>query len=220
MWGSMVDYYHYTRDSTYNNITMQALQYQVGPKNDYQPPAEQASLGNDDQAFWAMAALRAAETNFPNPRSDQPSWLALAQATFNEQVGRWDTQFCGGGLRWQIFPANRGYNLKNTISNGCLFNIAARLARYTGDQMYADWAAKIWDWLWDVGFIDEHYNVYDNAEADKGNCTVIDRHQWTYNAATMLMGASTMYNFVSLSPACSSPPLFLFLSIFIPSLPP
>ncbi|KAE8446299.1 hypothetical protein EG329_012385 [Mollisiaceae sp. DMI_Dod_QoI] len=197
MWGALVDYYHYTGDTTYNDVTMQALQFQVGPHNDYMPPNETASLGNDDQAFWAIAALRAAETNFPNPPPGSPSWLSLAQATFNEQVGRWDTQFCNGGIRWQIYPQNTGYDLKNSISNGCLFNIAARLARYTGDDMYAQWAVKIWDWMWRIGLIDENYNVFDNSEADRLNCTQIDGHQWVYNAGTMLMGASTMYNYTN-----------------------
>ena len=175
------------------------------------PPNESASLGNDDQAFWGMAALSAAETNFPNPPLKDPSWLSLAQAVFNEQVGRWDTQYCGGGIRWQIYEIT-GYDLKNTISNGCLFQIGARLARYTGNDMYAQWSIKIWDWLWAIGLIDKNYNVYDNSEASRLNCTQIDKNQWTYNAGTMLIGAATMYNYVctpnprAISPPCSHNP--------------
>lgn len=33
-----------------------------------------------------MTAMSAAETNFQNPPSDRPGWLALAQAVFNTQV--------------------------------------------------------------------------------------------------------------------------------------
>jgi mannan endo-1,6-alpha-mannosidase len=175
---------HYTGDATYNDIAIQGLQFQVG---------------NDDQAFWGMAALSAAETNFPNPPDPRdPSWLALAQAVFNEQISRWDTTTCGGGLRWQVYQIN-GYDLKNSISNGCLFNIASRLARYTDDDHYAQWAVKVWDWMEEIGLIDENFNVYDNAEASKLNCTQIDHNQWSYNAATTLMGASTMFNYVSAS---------------------
>lgn len=195
MMGAMVDYWSYTGDSSYNSVVSQALQFQVGPYNDYMPPNESSSLGNDDQAFWGMAALSAAETNFPNPPEDAPSWLSLAQAVFNEQIGRWDTQYCGGGIRWQIYQIT-GYNLKNTIANGCLFNIASRLARYTNDDMYAQWAVKIWDWLYAVHLIDDAYNVYDNADATNLNCTQVDHHQWSYNAGTMLIGAATMYNYV------------------------
>lgn len=155
-------------------------------------------MGNDDQSFWAMSALRAAETNFPNPPGPKdPSWLGLAQAVFNEQTAVWDTSTCNGGLRWQLYPTNKGYNLKNSISNGNLINIAARLARYTKDDRYAQWAVKVWDWMERIGLIDEHFNVYDNSDADTYNCTQIDHDQWSYNAATMLMGASTMYNYVS-----------------------
>ncbi|RDW64011.1 hypothetical protein BP5796_10513 [Coleophoma crateriformis] len=196
MMGSMVDYWHYTGDATYNSLVSQALQFQVGADSDYMPANESASLGNDDQAFWGMAAMSAAETNFPNPPAGHPSWLALAQAVFNEQSGRWDTSTCGGGIRWQIYMIT-GYNLKNTIANGCLFNIASRLARYTGDDKYAQWAVKLWDWLEAVHLIDNAYNVYDNAEASNLNCTEVDHHQWSYNTGTLLLGAATMYNYTN-----------------------
>lgn len=73
-------------------------------------PANQSkSLGNDDQGFWGMTAMTAAEYNFPNPDSSLPQWLALAQAVFNTQAPRWDASTCAGGLRWQIFTFNTGY---------------------------------------------------------------------------------------------------------------
>src|SRR5437773_12544718 len=75
--------------------------------------------GNDDQAFWAFAVMSAAENKYPDPPAGGPQWLALAQAVFNLQVSRWDVTNCNGGLRWQIFPFNNGYNYKNSISNGC-----------------------------------------------------------------------------------------------------
>jgi mannan endo-1,6-alpha-mannosidase len=103
MFGSLIDYWYYTGDTTYNDVVQQALLFQVGPHNDYMPPNETKSEGNDDQAFWGMAAMSAAETNFQNPPSTSPQWLALAQAVFQTQVERWDNATCGGGLRWQIF---------------------------------------------------------------------------------------------------------------------
>lgn len=201
MFGTLIDYWANTGDTQYNNMITQALQFQVGPQQNYEPPNETLSLGNDDQAFWAMAALSAAENNFPNPPlPTDPSWLALAQAVFNRQILRWDTSTCAGGLHWQIFQANTGYDLKNSISNGCLMQIAARLARYTGDPdgLYAPWTEKIWDWMVHVALIDENYSVYDNTEATILNCTQTDKHQWTYNAATLLVSAATMYNIVCL----------------------
>ncbi|KAI1342050.1 glycoside hydrolase family 76 protein [Xylariaceae sp. FL0016] len=194
MFGTLVDYWFYTGDDTYNDVTLQALSHQVGDDKDFMPANQSKSEGNDDQGFWAMAAMSAAETNFPNPPSDQPQWLALAQAVFNEYVSRWDTKDCGGGLRWQIFTFNNGFNYKNSISNGCFFNIASRLARYTGNQTYGDWAEKVWDWMEDVKFIDADYNVYDGAGIED-SCSEINKAQWTYNAGIFLQGAAVMYNF-------------------------
>jgi len=144
-----------------------------------------------------MAALTAAETNFPNPSVAKLSWLGLAQAVFNEQIARWDTSTCGGGIHWQIPITNGGYHLKNSISNGCLLQIAARLARYTGDpdNIYSPWTEKIWQWMSAVHLIDPNFSVYDNTDSNF-NCSGVDGHQWIYNAGTMLVGSATMWNIV------------------------
>ncbi|KAI0872890.1 glycoside hydrolase family 76 protein [Hypoxylon argillaceum] len=193
MFGTMVDYWFLTGDESYNDVTTQAMLHQVGDDNDFMPTNQTRTLGNDDQGFWAMAAMSAAENNFPNPPAGQPQWLALAQAVFNEYVDRWDPATCGGGLRWQIFTFNNGFNYKNSISNGCFFNIAARLARYTGNQTYSDWAEKVWDWMTEVQFIDADFNIYDGAGVEDG-CKTISRPQWTYNAGIYLHGAAVMFN--------------------------
>jgi len=178
------------------------------------PENQTKNEGNDDQGFWAMAAMLAAETNFQNPPADQPQWLALAQAVFNEWAFRWDTKQCNGGLKWQIFPFNNGFTYKNSIANGCFFNLGARLARYTGNETYAMWANKVWDWEMSVGFIDSAYNIYDGA-SELQNCTVIDKLQWSYNAGIFLHGAANMYNHVrpSLPPIFS--PCVLQSSVFV-----
>lgn len=113
MFGTLIDYWYYTGDAQYNDITEEALLFQVGPDKNYMPPNQSKSLGNDDQGFWGLAAMEAAEVKFPNPPSDQPQWLALAQAVFNSQALRWDTTSCGGGLKWQIFTFNLGYNCEH-----------------------------------------------------------------------------------------------------------
>lgn len=192
MFGTIIDYWFLTGDSTYNAVTMQAMLHQVGDDEDFMPKNQTRTEGNDDQGFWAMAAMSAAENNFPNPPADQPQWLALVQAVFNEFATRWDEQTCNGGLRWQIFTFNNGFNYKNSISNGCFFNIAARLARYTGNQTYADWAEKVYNWEVSMGLITGDFGVFDGAHAD--NCTWLDRIQWSYNAGIYLHGAAVMYN--------------------------
>lgn len=57
MFGTLIDYWYYTGDSTYNEVTTQALLFQVGPNDNYMPPNQSKTLGNDDQAFWGMAAM-------------------------------------------------------------------------------------------------------------------------------------------------------------------
>ncbi|TIA36981.1 mannan endo-1,6-alpha-mannosidase [Aureobasidium pullulans] len=193
MWGSMMDYWYYTGDTTYNNVTTEAMLFQAGDDDDYMPLNQTKSEGNDDQAFWGMAAMSAAEVNFPNPPAKKPQWLALAQAVFNTQALRWDTKSCGGGLRWQIFTFNNGYNYKNSVSNGGFFNLGARLAKYTGNTTYSDWASKTWDWMEESGLMTEDYYVYDGSDTTK-NCSSVDKIQWTYNAGIFLLGAATMWN--------------------------
>ena len=140
--------------------------------------------------------MSAAELKFPDPPSKSPSWLSLAQAVFNLQADRWDSKTCGGGLRWQIFAFNRGYDYKNSISNGGFFQLAARLARYTGNATYAQWAEKAYDWMETTPLITEDYIVFDGVQV-ASNCTTTSKIQWTYNVGTFLMGAANMYNYVS-----------------------
>ena len=195
MFGALIDYWFYTADDTWNNITMQGMMHQVSPTENFMPDNQTHTEGNDDQGFWGIAAMMAAERRFPNPPPDQPQWLALAQGVFNSQAARWNTESCGGGLKWQIFSYMNGYNYKNTISNGCFFNMGARLALYTGNSSYADWAEKTWDWMASVGFMTDKFHFYDGAD-DRGNCTVYDKLQWSYNAGVFLHGAAAMYKYV------------------------
>jgi mannan endo-1,6-alpha-mannosidase len=142
-----------------------------------------------------MSAMTAAELGFPNPPANQPQWLALAQGVYNTQLPRFDN-VCGGGLRWQAYSVLNGYNYKNSIANGCFFNIASRLAAYTGNASYAATAESTWDWITSVGFIDENYFVYDGANTAT-NCTPVNKQQYSYNAAIFLLGAATMYNYTN-----------------------
>ncbi|KAJ3566994.1 hypothetical protein NPX13_g6931 [Xylaria arbuscula] len=192
--GALIDYWYYTGDTTYNDITQQGILHQVGPYHDFMPPNQTLTEGNDDQGFWAMAAMSAAEYNFQNPSGDQPQWLALAQAVFNTQAVRWDTGHCNGGLRWQIFTWNNGFNYKNSISQACFFNIAARLALYTGNSTYAEWAVRTWDWMAGVKFIDGDYRVYDGATVEN-NCTDITPYEFSYNVGAFLLGAAAMVQY-------------------------
>jgi mannan endo-1,6-alpha-mannosidase len=213
-WGGMVSYWHYTGDNSYVNVTYEALVSQIGPTNNFILPQEKFNTvlrragqtsaltdslqGNDDQAFWVLAAMSAAEYGFPQPPAPHPSWRQICDNAFNDYVQRWefDSDVCSGGLRWQFTPENAGHDYKNSISNGGFFQLASRLARMTGNQTYVDWAEKIWDWTTAIGLIDNIYNVFDGTDL-LINCTHINHNQWTYNVAIYLYGAAAMQNYTN-----------------------
>lgn len=196
MWGLMLDYWHLTNDSSYNNVTTQALLSQVGPEYDYMVPLHQKDEGNDDQAFWGFATMSAAEKGYPQPTIGNYSWLELTEKLWNTQVRRWDRSTCNGGLKWQIFPFNNGYDYKNSISNGAFFQLSARLARFTGNQTYVEWANKSFEWTQNIGLMTPDYHVFDGTD-DKINCSELSRIEWTYNVATFLYGSAAMYNYTN-----------------------
>ncbi|KAH8846847.1 hypothetical protein MCOR27_007692 [Pyricularia oryzae] len=196
--GTMIDYWHFTGHTEYNDEVTQGILYQVGENADFQPLSKRASLGNDDQGFWGMTAMLAAETNFPNPPKDKPQWLALAQAVWTTQNSpeRHDDK-CGGGMRWQIPPLNAGYDYKNTIANAIYMNLGARLARYTGNTTYSDAAEKTYDWLWSVNYIDhDTYKVYDGGHVEH-NCTDINKAQFSYSIAVLTQATAFLWNITS-----------------------
>lgn len=193
----MIDYWAYTNDTSYNAVTAQALLAQTGPNNDYMPVEYHSSMGNDDQSFWALSVMSAAEYGFPENTGRDTTWLDIAQNVFDAQIARWGTDTCGGGLRWQVFEANAGWDYKNSISNGGLFQLAARLARHTGNQIYVDWAGRVYDWSAAIGLVDaRNYALYDGSDAAI-NCTELDHTQWTYNLAMYMYGAAAMYNYTN-----------------------
>jgi len=197
MMGTLIDYWHYTGDDSYNDLVYQAMIHQAGPDRDFLPENQTRAMGNDDQGFWAMTGMLAAEHVFKNPPEDEPQWLAIVQAIFNEFVSRWDEEHCGGGLRWQVFNFNIGWNYKNSVSNGCFFNVASRLARYTGNDSYAEWASDIWDWEKEIGLISDDWKLRDGVTIREGQeCSDdMDGTEWSYNSGIWLHGAANMYDY-------------------------
>ncbi|KAE8154517.1 glycosyl hydrolase family 76-domain-containing protein [Aspergillus avenaceus] len=193
MFMTLIQYWQASGDDTENKIVSHDLMFQAGENYDYFSSNYSQWLGNDDQMFWGLAAITASEAGFPE-RDGKPSWTSLARAVFNEQVERWDSTTCGGGLRWQVWPYQAGYGLKNAISNGGLFELSARLARFTKNDTYQDWAEKIWDWSAKSGLMNvKNWNIYDSVSNDD-QCKSPDNHQWTYNYGTYLAGAAFLYN--------------------------
>lgn len=200
MFGTLIDYWYYTGDATYNKVTMQAMMHQMTDEGDFMPSNQTRQMGNDDQGFWALSAMMAAENVFPNPPSDKVQWLTSVQTVFNQYVYRWNHEVeqscCNGGLRWQVYSFNLGYSYKNSIANGIFFNLASRLARFTGNSTYADWATKIYNWQKNQGLISDQYSVYDgiNVVETTKQCQNINYVEFTYNIGLFLHGSAIMYN--------------------------
>lgn len=196
MFGGWVDYWAYCNsdNGTFHDILYDAMYAQRGTDYDYMPLNQSMTEGNDDQGVWGMAIMQAVERNFTNP--DAHSWLYMIQSIFNTMNNRWDDSLCGGGLRWQIFTWNSGYNYKNAIANGALFHIAARLYRYTEEDTYLEAAEKVYEWMWNVGFFVESSGsliIYDGA-TDTDNCTDLTMHKWSYTYGIFLSGCAYLYN--------------------------
>lgn len=196
-WGTMLDYYHFTKDPSYNDVVIEALlaPSNLGENMDYVPREHALEEGNDDLFFWGSAVLSAAERNFPQPNKDLPSWLRIAENVFNSLLSRWHTDKCGGGLLWQIYEDNpNGLTYKNSVSNGGFFQLAARLARATDNATYYEWAEKVWDWSLDVGLIDKrNYRIYDGVDVSD-NCGQVNFQSFTYTSGIYLYGAAVLAN--------------------------
>jgi len=53
MWGTMIDYWYYTGDKTYNNITEEGILFQASSNWDFMSVNETMGMGNDDQGKLA-----------------------------------------------------------------------------------------------------------------------------------------------------------------------
>ncbi|KAI1152633.1 glycoside hydrolase [Nemania diffusa] len=195
-WTGLMDYTVYTKDTTYKADLLSALSKNVGPNFDFVPPEQSGWEANDDQAYWIYNSLTAMEYGF-DTLPGGPTWDVIAANSFNLFASRWNTDSttCNGGLKWQYNPKASGWTYKNAVTNGAMFQTAARLARYTGNQTYADWATKVWDWSTGVGLVSADYHVYDGTSDDSGaNCSSVNHIEWTYNLASYLHGAAHMFN--------------------------
>lgn len=193
--GSTIDalltYFHVSGDASYSALLGNTILSQTTGTRDFMTPD---ATGNDDQAWWGLAAMSAAEYGLP--QAGPLPWIEYARNVFNTQKARWRTDRCNGGLKWKINPndPNGGYNYRSTISNGLFFQLAARIARYANDADAQAWAEKSYDWTAGVGLIDGSFNVYDGTDDAKGpnGCVDVNHDMWSYNTGVFLYGAAVM----------------------------
>jgi mannan endo-1,6-alpha-mannosidase len=231
---TLIDYWHLTNDSTYNDIVVEGIVHQSTDDNFMPANLRPSYLGNDDQCFWGLAAMSAAEAELPDPDEDKPRWLGIAQGVYRAQKARLDAEDedqCNGGLRWGVDESHHGYGWKNSkhrapfsvpskhantiiaLPNACLFDLSARLARHTGNASYADTALELWDWLQGVGLISSNSKqVYLGADTAE-NCTAQSEIEDSLPASLLINGAAFMFNFVSY-PNTSDPWFCTQMSLF------
>lgn len=196
-WTGLLDYTVYTTDTTYKEDILSALAKNVGPDYDFKPPEQANWEANDDQMYWVYAALTAMEYDFEALPDN--SWLDISINAWKGWVDRWNeaSDTCGGGLKWQWNTEVDGFYYKNSVTNGGFFQASARLARFTGNETYAQWATKIWDWSTSVGLVNDDFHVYDGTSDKNGeNCSSVNHDEWSYNIASYLHGAANMFNYV------------------------
>lgn len=83
------------------------------------------------------------------------------------------------------------------MTTGTLFNLGARLARFTGNATYADWANKAWDHMQSSGLIGKDYWI-NWGHVERGtNCSNINEFELGHTTALLAMGAAALYDSVS-----------------------
>jgi hypothetical protein len=124
MFGTLLDYWHYTGDDQYNGLVREGLIHNFGESLDLvcqlatlcsylgdgrtdqetslftdppqMPNNQSKNEGNDDQVFWAFSMMSAAEYKLPDPPADKPGWLAMTQSVFNQFLNRYNKEVADG----------------------------------------------------------------------------------------------------------------------------
>lgn len=199
LFDTLIQYWYFTKDSSHNALVSEGLNWQSGSGHDFLPANFTSYLGNTDQLAWGHASMTAAEVRFPQ-KSSNTAWAKIAENVFNSVAARWDNTTCGGGLRWQRFPYQEGYDMKTASANGAFFQLAARLAHHTKNETYARWADKAWNWSASSPLLTtSNWTVADSTSC-KNDCSDRSNIQWSLNYAAYLSGAAYMHNVVSYHP--------------------
>ncbi|KAF2656997.1 glycoside hydrolase family 76 protein, partial [Lophiostoma macrostomum CBS 122681] len=187
---ALLTYWHVNADTSYNDLVSNTLLSQTTGTNDFMVGGQ--ATGNDDQSWWALAAMTATEYSLPAPATP---WQTLAANVFNDQKGRWQTDTCSGGLKWKINAGDTGYTYRSTISNALFFQLAARLARFNDDADALAWAEKAYSWMSTTGggggVVTSSFDVFDGT-SDSNGCSDVNHDLWSYNTGAMLYGSAIM----------------------------
>jgi mannan endo-1,6-alpha-mannosidase len=194
----MIEYSYLTGDKQYDELISEGMQWQYGEDKNFMPVNQTVRIGNADQSSWGLAAMTAAETGFTKPQNGE--WIDYAKTVFDTLVLRYKIEeggngTCDGGLRLSFYTFMDEWDLKDMNSNGNFFLLAARLARFTGNETYAAWADKTYSWAKNTHLISKNYEVfYGTLPSD--DCETYIYSRWSDIMGLVTEGAAIMYNIV------------------------
>ncbi|KAJ5648619.1 hypothetical protein N7490_004991 [Penicillium lividum] len=153
---TLLPFWNTTKNTTYNNLIMRRMESQ---KSTIFNASFNSTNTKPSAAIWGLAAMAAAEVDFPTDSSE--SWFNCAADLHSKIVWR-NSQSCTGGLTADspdLLGQQFGY------LTGIYFQLTSRLAyASSGDRrrFYADRASTIW--LWSV------------------NNRILDQRDWSINS--------------------------------------
>ncbi|KAI8900965.1 glycosyl hydrolase family 76-domain-containing protein [Globomyces pollinis-pini] len=192
MWSAMMEYTKVIGDGKYINVVSDALsQASAGSTGSFlgkSPKFSETLLGrgNDDILWWAFGPAAAAELLGKDAKMPSGvSFLNLAQTTYDQVWGDWDSS-CGGGIWWSRNREGKDRYYKSTISQSQQIYLGARLLALQGDKGFSSQTAQIYNYLVATGLITSDKRILDGINSDT-TCRV-NQNLYSYQNG-MLIGA-------------------------------
>lgn len=135
----------------------------------------------DDMEWNALTMLRLYSVT-----SDE-KYLTTVKELWSDIIKGWNDTYANGGIAW----VKTALYSKNACSNGPASILSARLYNITKEEVYKDWAVKIYEWEKNTLFERGTGAIYDNIN---GQTNTVDETALTYNQGTFVGAAVELYN--------------------------
>ncbi|KAJ5533360.1 hypothetical protein N7494_009912 [Penicillium frequentans] len=187
---TLIPFWNATKNATYNNLIMKRMESQ-------KPTVFNASFNSTNTkpsaAIWGLAAMAAAEVDFPTDSSE--SWLKCA-ANLHSKILWKNSQSCIGGLAPEspdLIGQQFGY------FTGIYFQLTTRLAyASSGDRQrfFADRASAIWLWSVENQILDQiNWSVSSLVAGTHNDSTCFVLKDWKLAASYGLWLSGAVYMF-------------------------
>lgn len=137
------------------------------------------------------------------------AWINTPVTTLNEAWEQWDTK-CGGGIFWARDRSNKANgDYKSFITEVEYMQVAARVAKQTGNSTYMTQAGQVLAWIQSASLLNTDGTINDGLHTAACNTVISDQcvalarcpdsltlRRWTYNYGEAL-GALAWMNLVS-----------------------